>query len=79
MTATSAIAIPQPDARSIRRVEFRAFGTHCAIIYSTAIFVLGRRDGLDFAACGRDVEASIQTDTGAEATPGFIRRQVQAA
>lgn len=48
-------------------------------IYSTAIFVLGPKHGLRFAACARDVEASIQTDRSTETTPGFIRRQVQAA
>ena len=68
-----------PVANGIRGVSVLAPTCLQAGIYSTAIFVLGLRDGLRFAACGRDVEAAIQTDDGAEATPGFIRRQVQAA
>jgi len=31
MTATSAAAVAQPDARGVRRVEFRALGTACLI------------------------------------------------
>jgi thiamine biosynthesis lipoprotein len=68
-----------PVANGLRGVSVLAPTCLQAGIYSTSIFVLGLRDGLRFAACGRDVEASVQTDTGAEATPGFIRRQVQAA
>lgn len=68
-----------PVANGLRGVSVLAPTCLQAGIYSTAIFVLGLKDGLRFAACGREVEASIQTDTGAEATPGFIRRQVQAA
>jgi thiamine biosynthesis lipoprotein len=68
-----------PVANGLRGVSVIAPTCLQAGIYSTAIFVLGLRDGLRFAACGRDVEACVQTDTGAEATPGFIRCQVQAA
>lgn len=68
-----------PVANGLRGVSVLAPTCLQAGIYSTAIFVLGLKDGLRFAACGRDVEACVQTDTGAEATPGFIRRQVQAA
>jgi FAD:protein FMN transferase len=68
-----------PVANGLRGVSVVAPTCLQAGIYSTAIFVLGLKDGLRFAACGRDVEACVQTDTGVEATPGFIRRQVQAA
>lgn len=68
-----------PVANGLRGVTVLAPTCLQAGIYSTAIFVLGLKDGLRFAACARDVEACVQTDTGAEATPGFIRRQVQAA
>ena len=68
-----------PVANGLRGVSVIAPTCLQAGIYSTAIFVLGLKDGLRFAACGRDVEAAVQTDTVAEATPGFIRRQVQAA
>jgi thiamine biosynthesis lipoprotein len=68
-----------PVANGMRGVSVIAPTCLQAGIYSTAIFVLGPKHGLRFAACARDVEASIQTDTGNEATPGFIRRQVQAA
>ena len=68
-----------PVANGVRGVTVIAPTCLQAGIYSTTLCVLGLKDGLRFAACGREVEASIQTDTGAEATPGFIRRQVQAA
>ena len=68
-----------PVANGVRGVSVLAPTCLQAGIYSTALCVLGLKDGLRFAACGRDVEACIQTDRGAEATPGFIRRQVQAA
>lgn len=68
-----------PVANGLRGVTVLAPTCLQAGIYSTTIFVLGLKDGLHFAACGRDVHACVQTDTGAEATPGFIRRQVQAA
>ncbi len=68
-----------PVTNGVRGVSVIAPTCLQAGIYSTTIFVLGPKHGLRFAACARDVEASIQTDTGNEATPGFIRRQVQAA
>jgi thiamine biosynthesis lipoprotein len=68
-----------PVANGVRGVTVIAPTCLQAGIYSTAIFVLGLKAGLRFAACARDVETSIQTDRGTEATPGFIRRQVQAA
>jgi thiamine biosynthesis lipoprotein len=68
-----------PVANGMRGVSVLAPTCLQAGIYSTALFVLGPKDGLRFAACARDVEASIQTDLGTDATAGFIRRQVQAA
>lgn len=68
-----------PVANGLHGVSVIAPTCLQAGIYSTAIFVLGLKDGLRFAACGRDVEVCCQTETSAEATPGFIRRQVQAA
>ena len=68
-----------PVANGMRGVSVLAPTCLQAGIYSTAIFVLGPKDGLRFAACGRDVEAAVQTDDGTETTPAFIRRQVQAA
>lgn len=68
-----------PVANSVRGVSVFAPTCLQAGIYSTTLCVLGLKAGLRFAACARDLEACIQTDRGAEATPGFIRRQVQAA
>jgi thiamine biosynthesis lipoprotein len=68
-----------PVANGLRGVSVLAPTCLQAGVYSTAIFVLGLSDGLRFAACGRDVDVSIQADHGTESTHGFIRRQVQAA
>jgi thiamine biosynthesis lipoprotein len=68
-----------PVANGTRGVAVLAPTCLQAGIYSTVLFVLGPKHGLRFAACARDVEACFQTDRGTEATPGFIRRQVQAA
>jgi FAD:protein FMN transferase len=68
-----------PVGNGLRGVSVIAPSCLQAGIYSTAIFVLGLKAGLRFAACARDVEVSVQTDHGTETTPGFIRRQVRAA
>jgi len=68
-----------PVANGMRAVTVLAPTCLQAGIFSTAIFVLGPKDGLRFAACGRDLDACLQTDHGVETTRGFIRRQVQAA
>lgn len=68
-----------PVANGMRGVSVIAPTCLQAGIYSTAVFVLGPKHGPRFASCARDVEISFQTDSGAEATPGFVRRQVQAA
>ncbi len=68
-----------PVANGVRGVSVIAPTCLQAGIFSTSLFVMGIKDGLRFASCARDLEACIQTDRGTEATPGFIRRQVQAA
>ena len=68
-----------PVANGVRGVSVFAPTCLQAGIYSTSLCVLGLKAGLRFAACARDLEACIQTDRGTETTPGFIRRQVQAA
>lgn len=68
-----------PVANGMRAVTVLAPTCLQAGIYSTAIFVLGPKQGLRFAACARDLDACLQTDQGVETTRGFIRRQVQAA
>lgn len=68
-----------PVANGMRAVSVCAPTCLQAGIYSTAIFVMGRDQGLKFAACGYGVDASIQDDQGMDRTSGFVRRQVQAA
>ena len=68
-----------PVANGMRAVTVLAPTCLQAGIYSTALFVLGPKDGLRFATCARDLDACLQTDHGMETTRGFIRRQVQAA
>lgn len=68
-----------PVANGMRAVSVCAPSCLQAGIYSTAIFVMGRKQGLTFATCGHGVDASIQDDQGIERTMGFVRRQVQAA
>ncbi len=68
-----------PVANGMRAVTVLAPTCLQAGIYSTALFVLGPKDGLHFAACARDLDACLQSDHGIETTRGFIRRQVQAA
>lgn len=48
-------------------------------VYSTALFVMGRDQGMQFATCARSVDVSMQDASGFERSPGFVRRQVQAA
>ena len=57
-----------------------ALGPSClqAGVLSTAVFVLGRKDGPAFASRGKDVEVCIQDDRGTEKTKGFMSRQVTA-
>ena len=68
-----------PVANGMRAVTVLAPTCLQAGIYSTALFVLGPKDGLRFANCARDLDACLQTDHGMETTRNFVRRQVQAA
>ncbi|MEI6653231.1 MAG: FAD:protein FMN transferase [Verrucomicrobiota bacterium] len=68
-----------PVANGMRAVTVLAPTCLQAGIYSTALFVLGLKDGLRFATCARDLDACLQADSGIETTRNFIRRQVQAA
>ena len=47
--------------------------------YSTAVFVLGAREGLHLASLARGVEVCAQSATGIEGTRGFSRWLVKAA
>lgn len=47
--------------------------------YSTAIFVLGVKEGLDLVTPARGVEVCIQTDTGLDGTRSFGKHLVKAA
>ena len=68
-----------PVANGMRAVTVLAPTCLQAGIFSTALFVLGPKDGLRFAACARDLDACLQSDHGIESTRNFIRHQVQAA
>jgi thiamine biosynthesis lipoprotein len=48
-------------------------------IFSTAVFVLGVRDGLHLASLARGVEVCAQTETGIEGTRSFGNYLVKAA
>ncbi len=48
-------------------------------VYSTAVFVLGARDGIAFASKSQGVEVCAQSEHGFDTTRGFARWQVKAA
>jgi thiamine biosynthesis lipoprotein len=48
-------------------------------IYATSVFVLGRRDGLQFAESATGVEACVQDEQDIFRTQFFSQHQVQAA
>ncbi|MFM2170654.1 MAG: hypothetical protein RI957_883 [Verrucomicrobiota bacterium] len=68
-----------PVANGMRSVNVCAPSCLQAGIYSTTIFVMGRKEGLRFAACSPGLDACVRDDDGFESTQGFIRRQVVAA
>lgn len=68
-----------PVANGMRSVSVCAPTCLQAGIYSTAIFVMGREQGMHFAECAPGLDASIQDDDGFHTTRGFIQRQVVAA
>lgn len=68
-----------PVTNGLRAVTVIAQSCLEAGVYSTAVFVLGARDGIDFASRARHVEVAAQTDTEFHFTRNFARWQVQAA
>ena len=68
-----------PVNNGIRGVNVVAQSCMEAGVYSTAICVLGTRDGLDFASRGQHVEACIQAENGIHTTRNFVRWEVKAA
>jgi FAD:protein FMN transferase len=68
-----------PVANGVHAVT--AIAPHClqAGIYSTAVCILGPIDGLALTQRARGVEICVQSDHGYQATPGFTKKQVQAA
>jgi thiamine biosynthesis lipoprotein len=69
----------RPVRHGTRAVTVLAPNCLLAGVYSTAVFVLGKVEGMKFATCAPSVEVCVQDERGLERTPGFIRRQVQAA
>lgn len=68
-----------PVANGMRAVTVVAPSCLEAGIYSTAVFVLGARDGLPLASLARGVEVCAQSESGIEGTKGFGRWLVQPA
>jgi thiamine biosynthesis lipoprotein len=68
-----------PVANGVRGVNVIAQSCMEAGVYSTAICILGCRDGIDFAGRARHVDVLIQTDTGSHASRHFARWEVLAA
>lgn len=68
-----------PVRHGLRAVTVLAPNCLLAGIYSTAVFVLGKTEGMRFAACAPSVEVCVQDEHGLERSQGFLRRQVQAA
>ncbi|MFY7818781.1 MAG: FAD:protein FMN transferase [Akkermansiaceae bacterium] len=68
-----------PVANGMRSVSVCAPTCLQAGIYSTAIFVMGRKEGMSFAECAPGIDVSVQDDDGFCSTRGFVKRQVVAA
>lgn len=68
-----------PVANGMRAVTVIAPSCLEAGVYSTAVFVLGPRDGLHLAALARGVEVCAQSVSGTEGSRGFGRWLVKAA
>jgi thiamine biosynthesis lipoprotein len=68
-----------PVANGVRGVNVIAQSCMEAGVYSTAICVLGAREGLDFAARARHVDVLIQSDADVHASRNFARWEVRAA
>lgn len=68
-----------PVTNGMRGVTVIARSCLEAGIYSTAVFVLGPREGLHFATLARGVKVCAQSESGIEGTRGFERWLVKAA
>lgn len=68
-----------PVRHGVRAVTVLAPTCLVAGIYATCVFVLGRREGLQFAENAPGVEACVQDETGIAVTRGFAKHQVKAA
>ena len=68
-----------PVSNGMRAVTVVAHTCLEAGIYSTAVFVLGARDGLHLASLARGVEVCAQSEHGIEGSRGFGNWLVQAA
>ena len=68
-----------PVSNGMRAVTVVANTCLQAGIYSTAVFILGARDGLHLASLARDVEVCAQSEHGIEGSRGFGKWLVQAA
>jgi len=68
-----------PVTNGMRAVTVVAQSCLEAGVYSTAVFVLGARDGLNFATRARHVEVAAQTENEIHTTRGFARWQVEEA
>ena len=68
-----------PVANGIRAVTVCALSCLEAGIYSTAVCILGVREGLHLASLARGVEVCVQSDSGIEGSRGFGQWLVKAA
>lgn len=68
-----------PVRHGLRAVTVLAPTCLVAGIYATCVFVMGRKEGLQFAESATGVEACVQDDQGTAATRQFIKHQVKAA
>ncbi len=68
-----------PVSNGMRAVTVVAPSCLEAGAYSTAVFVLGPREGLQLASLARDVEVCAQSESGIEGTRNFGRWLVKAA
>jgi thiamine biosynthesis lipoprotein len=68
-----------PVTNGLRSVTVVAKSCLEAGVYSTAVFVLGARHGIDFASRSQGVEVCAQSETGMHTSTDFARWQVKAA
>lgn len=68
-----------PVSNGVRSVTVIANSCLEAGVYSTAVFVLGVKQGLHLATLARGVEVCVQTETGIEGTRSFGKHLVKAA